>query len=67
MPIKTFQDILAWKKSHELCLEVYKLTSQYPKHELFGLVSQSRRCAVSNPSNIAEGYRRAGKSDSLHF
>ena len=67
MPIKSFQDILAWKKSHQLCLEVYYLTANYPKHELFGLVSQSRRCAVSVPSNIAEGYRRVGNNDSLHF
>lgn len=58
---------MAWQKSHELVLEVYRLTANYPKHELFGLVSQSRRCAVSVPSNIAEGYRRHSKNDSLHF
>lgn len=67
MPIQTFQDIVAWQKSHELVLEVYRITETYPKHEIFGLVSQSRRCAVSVPSNIAEGYRRNGKNDSLHF
>lgn len=67
MFIKTFQEIVAWKKSHELVLEVYKLSSDYPKHEIFGLTSQSRRCGVSVPSNIAEGFRRNGKNDSLHF
>ncbi|MFA5990940.1 MAG: four helix bundle protein [Candidatus Doudnabacteria bacterium] len=67
MNIKSFQDIIAWKKSHELALEVYKLTDKYPKHEMFGLISQSRRCAVSVPSNIAEGFRRNGKSDQQHF
>lgn len=67
MRIVTFQDILAWKKSHKLCLEVYRLTGKYPKDELFGLVSQSRRAAVSVPSNITEGYRRVGNNDSLHF
>ena len=67
MQIKTFQDILAWQKAHELTLKVYILTSDYPKHELFGLTSQTRRAAVSVPSNIAEGFRRNGKNDSLHF
>lgn len=65
--VKSFEDILAWQKSHQLVLMVYKISDKYPKHELFGLVSQSRRCAVSIPSNIAEGYRRNGKNDSLHF
>ncbi len=46
---------------------VYKLSETFPKQELFGLVSQCRRCAVSIPSNIAEGYRRNSKADSLHF
>jgi four helix bundle protein len=67
MPIKTFQDIVAWKKSHELVLMVYKLTDKYPKQEIFGLTSQSRRCGVSIPSNIAEGFRRRTINDSLHF
>ncbi len=67
MIIKTFQDILAWQKSHVLVLEVYKLTDKYPKQEMFGLTSQSRRCGVSVPSNIAEGFRRRTVNDSLNF
>ena len=67
MSIQTFQDIKAWQKSHALTLSVYRLTESYPKHELFSLVSQSRRAGVSIPSNIAEGFRRNGKNDSLHF
>ena len=58
MTIKTFKEIVAWQKSHELVLMVYVLTARYPKYELFGLTSQSRRCAVSIPSNIAEGFNR---------
>ncbi len=58
---------MAWKKSYELVLEVYKLTEKYPKQEIFGLTSQSRRCGVSIPSNIAEGFRRRTVNDSLHF
>ncbi len=67
MTIKTFKEILAWQKSHQLTLLIYEFTSKYPKHELFGLVSQSRRCAVSIPSNIAEGFKRKTKNDSVHF
>jgi four helix bundle protein len=67
MIIKSFTEIIAWQKSHQLVLDVYVLTSEYPKHEMFGLVSQSRRCAVSIPSNIAEGFKRKSLNDSLHF
>jgi four helix bundle protein len=67
MTIKTFRDIIAWQKAHELTLLVYSLTEKYPCHEIFGLTNQSRRCAVSVPSNIAEGFKRASKNDSVHF
>lgn len=67
MTIKIFKEIVAWQKAHELVLVVYILTAKYPKHELFGLTSQSRRCAVSVPSNIAEGFKRKSKNDSVHF
>ena len=67
MPIQNFKDIIAWQKSHELTLLVYDLTSRFPKSEIFGLVSQMRRCAVSVPSNIAEGYKRKSKQDCVHF
>jgi len=65
--IKTFKDILAWEKSHELVLLVYKITEDYPKHELFGLTSQTRRSAISVPANIVEGFRRQSLKDSIKF
>lgn len=65
--VMTFNDLAVWKKAHELVLEVYKITDKYPKHEIFGLSSQSRRCAVSVASNIVEGFKRKNKLDSLHF
>lgn len=65
--IKSYKDIIVWKKAHELTLLVYRLTEKYPKTELFGLVSQSRRCAVSVPSNLVEGFKRKGPKDAIHF
>lgn len=51
----------------ELAKKVYQLTANFPKEELFGLVSQMRRCAVSIPSNIAEGYGRGTNAELIHF
>lgn len=67
MTIQTFRDIKAWQKSHELALCVYAITEQFPQSEIYGLRSQMRRCAVSVPSNVAEGFRRRTKRDSLNF
>ncbi len=64
---KSFEDLLVWRKGHNFVLEIYKLTNSFPKEELFGLVSQMRRAAVSIPANIAEGFRRSGKQDKLRF
>jgi len=62
-PAQSFKDLAVWQKSHAAVLEVYKLTRRLPKEELFGLVSQMRRSAVSVPANIAEGFKRKGKAD----
>jgi four helix bundle protein len=59
----SFSDLVVWRKAHQFVLEIYSLTSTFPKTELFGLVSQMRRCAVSIPANIAEGFRRRSKMD----
>lgn len=67
MGIQSFKEIIAWKKAHELTLWVYKITNDFPKHEIFNLISQIRRCAVSVPSNIAEGFARKSLNDSKRF
>lgn len=64
---KTFRDLMVWRKAHEFVLEVYRLTSTFPQIEIYGLVQQMRRAAVSIPANIAEGFTRRGKTDKARF
>jgi len=59
--------LIVWQKAHEFVLSVYKLTTDFPKNETYGLVSQFRRAAVSIPANIAEGFVKKGKADKLRF
>ena len=61
-PARTFTDLEIWQKGHALVLMVYKWTRQLPKEEVFGLTSQMRRAAVSVPANIAEAFKKRGKS-----
>ncbi|RDI57558.1 four helix bundle protein [Flavobacterium glaciei] len=65
--MSTFRDLLIWQKSMILVTDIYQLTNTFPKEEIYGLTSQIRRCAVSIPSNIAEGYGRDGNKDYLKF
>jgi len=51
----------------DLVTEIYHLTAKLPKEELYGLVMQARRAAVSIPSNIAEGSRRKDGLEYLHY
>lgn len=64
---KSFEELLVWQKSHESVLHVYKVTEQFPKHELYGLTSQFRRAAVSIAANIAEGYKKKDYKNKIHF
>lgn len=63
----SFKNIVAWQIAHEFVLSVYEMTKKFPATEAFGLTSQFQRAAVSIPANIAEGYRKLGKSDKLRF
>jgi four helix bundle protein len=65
--MKSYIDLDVWKGSRELVREVYDLTRNFPKEEQYGLSSQMRRCAVSVPSNIAEGSGRNYAKDSIQF
>ncbi len=61
-----YKELIAYQKSFDLVKKVYSLSMQFPKDELYGVVSQVRRAAVSVPSNIAEGYMR-GSREYVHF
>ena len=62
-----YKDLQVWQKSFELSVLIYQITQKFPKAELFGLVSQMRRCAVSVASNIAEGKGRSSDADFARF
>ena len=64
---KSYRDLVAWQKAMDLVTAVYQITASFPKEELYGLISQLRRAAVSVPSNIAEGQGRRGRAEFRHF
>ena len=61
-----YKNLMVWQQAILLATEVYKLTSTFPKSEVYGLASQIRRAAVSIPANIAEGYGRSTNTDLVH-
>lgn len=65
--IKNFRDLNIWRKGIEIVEDVYKTTKSFPKDELYGLTSQMRRCAVSIPSNTAEGFARKHNKEYKQF
>ena len=65
--IKNFKDLRIWQESIRLVKDIYVLTKKFPKDEIYGLTSQMRRCAVSIPSNIAEGFRRYHNKEYKQF
>jgi four helix bundle protein len=65
--IKSFRDLNIWKKGIEIAEKTYQFTSELPKDEQFGLVSQMRCAAISLPSNAAEGFRRRSNREFRQF
>ena len=65
--MNTFRDLLIWQKAMQLVTKSYSLTATFPKDELFGLTSQLRRCSISIPSNISEGFGRGTNKDYHRF
>jgi len=65
--VKSFRDLFVWQKAHQLVIDIYKYTEQFPSSEKFGLTSQFRRCATSVAANIAEGFAKRSKKDNARF
>ena len=63
----SYRTLIVWQKSMELTKQVYMITKEFPKEEVYGLTSQIRRCAVSIPSNIAEGKGRGSDREFVRF
>lgn len=62
-----YRKLIVYQKSKLLVKLVYEITNEFPKSEMFGLISQIRRCAISVCANIVEGWARKGKKEKLQF
>lgn len=62
----SYQNLVVWQKSMALVTSVYRVTSNWPREEQYGLTSQVRRAAVAIPSNLAEGHGRSGPREYAH-
>jgi four helix bundle protein len=67
MEEKGYKKLIVWQKADELAYQVYFCTKGFPKEEIYGIISQIRRAALSVPTNIVEGYGRQGKGELRHF
>lgn len=67
MKLQSYKELIVWQKAVKLAIEVYKITEHYPRSELYGLTSQTRKSAISIPSNIAEGSTRQHLLEYLQF
>ena len=62
-----YEDLVAWQRAYEFTLNIYKTTRNFPREELFGIISQMRRAASSIPVNIAEGSMRKTNKEFMQF
>lgn len=61
--MKDFRNLRVWEEAHQLTLKIYRATKQFPREELYGLISQMRRCSVSIGANLAEGCGKRGNNE----
>ncbi len=62
-----YKKLAVWRKAHELTLQIYRATATFPKEEMYGLTSQTKRAAASIPANIAEGSGRGSDGELIRF
>ncbi len=67
MAVKSYKDLIIWKRSMDLVELIYRITDDFPAKEIYGLTLQIRRAALSIPSNIAEGYGRQSTGSYSQF
>ena len=67
MKTRSFQELKIWQKAHELTMEVYQKTADFPQSEIFGLTRQFQKAAVSIAANIAEGYGKLTVKDKIKY
>ena len=65
--MRNFRKYQVWELGHQIALDVYKLTNDFPKEEQYGLTSQMRRASSSVPANIAEGCGRESEFEFKRF
>jgi four helix bundle protein len=65
--IESYRDLKVWQRAIQMTLGIYRVTTGFPKEEIFGLTSQMRRASVSVASNIAEGYGRSSRGEYKQF
>lgn len=65
--MRNFRNYQVWKKAHQFSIDIYKVTKQFPKEEMFGLISQLRRASLSIPTNIVEGTGRNSEKEFANF
>lgn len=67
MKIQSFTDLIAWQKTHQFIIDLYKVFGTFPKEEIYGLTSQMKRAVISISSNIAEGFSRKSAKEKIQF
>jgi len=65
--MKDYRNLVVWQKSHQIVLNIYKVTLQFPPEERYNLISQLRRASTSVPTNIAEGCGKFTERDFAYF
>ena len=65
--VYSFEKLMVWQKSIELAKQIYSITSNFPKEEIYGLTSQIRRAVISISSNVAEGYVKSSSKEQIRF